>query len=148
MNGFTRREALSVLGTTAVAAGVCGLNACQTDPMKEEKPPTITSGTVTIGPVVEYPAGSASVKFVELYGIVVVNDSGTPVAIRPKCTHMGCIAKWKDETHTFECPCHGSIYNMLGQPIKGPAKRPLPAIACRRNDAGILTVDLTKLYSL
>jgi cytochrome b6-f complex iron-sulfur subunit len=41
------------------------------------------------------------------------------------CTHLGCLPKWVDTNHRFECPCHGSKYNLDGTYIEGPAPRGL-----------------------
>ncbi|MFN8527758.1 MAG: ubiquinol-cytochrome c reductase iron-sulfur subunit [Anaerolineae bacterium] len=41
------------------------------------------------------------------------------------CTHLGCLPKWSDSNHRFECPCHGSKYQIDGTYIEGPAPRSL-----------------------
>lgn len=41
------------------------------------------------------------------------------------CTHLGCLPKWSDTNHRFECPCHGSKYELDGHYIEGPAPRSL-----------------------
>ena len=148
MDGFSRRQVLSVLGA-ATAVSCCGAGGCQsTEEKAQEKPAQITSGTVTLGPASGFPAGSVHLQYQALYGIVVVNDSGTPVAIRPKCTHKGCLADWKDDQREFVCPCHGSKLNILGLPTHGPAEKPLAAVSCMKAADGTVSVDLTKLYMM
>ena len=142
MDGLTRREALGTTGSVIGAA--CLLGACQMH--DKDTPPLITSGTVNVGPATNYPAGRA--KLLPTYGIFIANDSGTPVAIRPKCTHLGCTVKWNESSHGYACPCHGSQFSLLGLPTAGPAKRPLPLIACGHENDGTLTVDLSRLYAL
>jgi Rieske Fe-S protein len=145
---LSRREALaSTLLATAAGTALCsGLGACGS--MSHEKKNLITTGSVDIGPAANYPAGSVSATYLDRYGIVIVNESGTPIAIRPKCTHMGCIAKWNPTDTEFQCPCHGSRFDTLGRPTKGPAKKPLPALAATPTPANTLMVDLDKLYAL
>lgn len=41
------------------------------------------------------------------------------------CTHLGCLPKWSVTNHRFECPCHGSKYELDGKYIEGPAPRSL-----------------------
>lgn len=41
------------------------------------------------------------------------------------CTHLGCLPKWVEATHRFECPCHGSKFELSGRYIEGPAPRSL-----------------------
>lgn len=41
------------------------------------------------------------------------------------CTHLGCLPKWSDTNGRFECPCHGSKFELNGKYIEGPAPRSL-----------------------
>jgi Rieske Fe-S protein len=141
----SRREVLGgVVGAAVVACGCGALGGCE---LNRDKPKVTTTGRVNIGPASNYPAGTANTSQVATYGIVVTNDSGVPLAIRPKCTHKGCTAKWDDKDFRFECPCHGSEFNLLGQAIRGPAKKPLPSVVAVRQPDGTLEVDLDKLYA-
>lgn len=47
------------------------------------------------------------------------------VALYGVCTHLGCLPKWVDTNGRFECPCHGSKYEIDGKYIEGPAPRSL-----------------------
>ncbi|MDP9273232.1 MAG: Rieske 2Fe-2S domain-containing protein [Chloroflexota bacterium] len=46
------------------------------------------------------------------------------LALYRKCPHLGCnIPPLCDKSHWFECLCHGSKYNILGEKRAGPAPR-------------------------
>ena len=47
------------------------------------------------------------------------------MAIYQKCAHLGCRVPFCDQSRWFECPCHGSKYNRVGEKRGGPAPRGL-----------------------
>ncbi|MCL2641667.1 MAG: Rieske 2Fe-2S domain-containing protein [Phycisphaerales bacterium] len=130
-----------------VAVGGGGIGGCAW--MDEKKKEMITRGVVNLGTTSDFPAGTANTKFMDTYGIVVVNASGDPAVVRPKCTHKGCVgnAKWEEDHNEFVCPADKSRFDLVGRVTKEPATRPLPAIRATRQPDGTLTVDLTKLYT-
>ena len=149
--GISLREVLGVAASLTVLGGAGSLGGCGALGSLGKKPaeeaPAIISGVVNIGPADDYRAGTASVRFWHTYGIVIANDSGPVMAIRPRCTHKGCLAQWQGEHLSYECPCHGSKFDLIGRVIKGPAVKPLPAVLCVKQEDGTLTVDLDKLYA-
>jgi cytochrome b6-f complex iron-sulfur subunit len=46
-------------------------------------------------------------------------------ALSQKCVHLGCRVPWCQTSQWFECPCHGSKYNRVGEKRGGPAPRGL-----------------------
>jgi cytochrome b6-f complex iron-sulfur subunit len=46
-------------------------------------------------------------------------------ALYQVCPHLGCIPKWVPTNNRFECPCHGSKFELDGIWIEGPAPRGL-----------------------
>ena len=44
------------------------------------------------------------------------------------CTHLGCEVQWNDAEISWDCPCHGSRYDVDGNPIEGPTLKPLTKI--------------------
>ena len=45
------------------------------------------------------------------------------VALWQKCPHLGCRVPSCETSQWFECPCHGSQYNRVGEKRGGPAPR-------------------------
>jgi Rieske Fe-S protein len=55
------------------------------------------------------------------------DDNGQPHAVSATCTHKGCTVSWNNADRTWDCLCHGSMFNADGTVIHGPAVKPLPA---------------------
>lgn len=47
------------------------------------------------------------------------------IAISAVCTHMKCILEYKKEEKIINCPCHGALFDLNGNPLKGPPSFPL-----------------------
>ena len=63
------------------------------------------------------------------------------VAIYQRCVHLGCRVPWCNSSQGFECPCHGSKYNMVGEYYAGPAPRNLDRFVVSVNSAGKFIID-------
>ncbi|MGG2399942.1 FAD-dependent oxidoreductase [Pseudomonas sp. SH1-B] len=53
------------------------------------------------------------------------DNQGALHALSAACTHMGCAVTWNNADRTWDCPCHGSIFEADGQVRHGPAHEPL-----------------------
>lgn len=62
------------------------------------------------------------------------------MAVWQKCVHLGCRVPWCSTSQGFECPCHGSKYNSIGEYDAGPAPRNLDRFTVEVNDAGDLII--------
>lgn len=50
------------------------------------------------------------------------------VTLSSTCTHLGCRVSWNPEAGEIQCPCHGGIYDRLGNVKSGPPPLPLPRL--------------------
>ena len=62
------------------------------------------------------------------------------VALYQKCPHLGCRVPECKTSQWFECPCHGSQYNQVGEKKGGPAPRGMDRFATEVSGT-TLTVD-------
>lgn len=60
------------------------------------------------------------------------------MALYWKCVHLGCTVPWNDGAKKFLCPCHGSVYDLNGQNIAGPAPRPMDQMEIKVNGEEII----------
>ena len=79
----------------------------------------------------------------ELTGMAAGVESGFEsgvVALYQKCPHLGCRVPECVSSQWFECPCHGSQFNQVGEKRGGPSPRGMDRFAMTVAD-GVLTVD-------
>jgi nitrite reductase/ring-hydroxylating ferredoxin subunit len=50
---------------------------------------------------------------------------GTLVALSGRCTHLGCAVAFNGDEQSWDCPCHGSRFDLSGAVLQGPAVAPL-----------------------
>jgi cytochrome b6-f complex iron-sulfur subunit len=62
------------------------------------------------------------------------------IALWQTCPHLGCRVPECATSQWFECPCHGSQYNQVGEKQGGPAPRGMDGFAMEVR-GGVLTVD-------
>ncbi len=59
---------------------------------------------------------------------VVTTDGKNFTVFDPHCTHLGCLYAWTPGLQRFQCPCHGSVFDINGKVLAGPAPRPLDKV--------------------
>ena len=99
--------------------------------------------------ITEYPNGAvekarAAYSANELTGMeagLALGLDGGVIAIYQKCPHLGCRVPECVTSQWFECPCHGSQYNRVGEKRGGPAPRGMDRFAMSVSADGVLTVD-------
>jgi cytochrome b6-f complex iron-sulfur subunit len=78
-------------------------------------------GKLKLGPRSDFDVGTAT-EFTE-GRLWLVNAKGDLFALSEKCPHLGCKVPFCESSGRFECPCHGSVFDLAGEYIQGPAPR-------------------------
>src|SRR5215204_2828278 len=91
--------------------------------------------------ITEYPADALpKARSVYSENIVAGMEQGI-VALYQKCPHLGCRVPECATSQWFECPCHGSQYNRVGEKKAGPAPRGMDRFPVTIAGNGDVTVD-------
>lgn len=53
------------------------------------------------------------------------DETGATHGVSMRCTHLGCLVRFNAAERTWDCPCHGSRFDIDGGVLEGPATRPL-----------------------
>ena len=103
-----------------------------------------SGGTLVLGKPSSYPPQSAT--YVPDGRLFVANTGTRIFALSQRCPHLGCRVPFCDSSGRFECPCHGSVYDLDGEWIKGPAPRGLDRYQLTLDSStGALVADTTKV---
>jgi len=102
---------------------------------------TLSVPKASIPPVNGQPFTNSAGKF------YLVHTEDGVLALYWKCVHLGCtVPPFNQATQSFNCPCHGSIYNYEGVRIGGPAPRPLDYMSCSLSDSGDINVNTGAIH--
>ena len=58
--------------------------------------------------------------------------NGEIYAVKPNCSHLGCLLSWNNLDKTWDCPCHGSRFDYMGKNIYEPAIKNLEKIVYKK----------------
>ena len=53
------------------------------------------------------------------------DERGGLHAVSVRCTHLGCLVRFTAAERSWDCPCHGSRFDVDGAVLEGPATDPL-----------------------
>lgn len=93
-------------------------------------------GVVKAGERSEFPEGT--VRYFPNGRFYVASHEGKLQALYQKCPHLGCRVPFCETSKRFECPCHGSAYNIKGERLDGPAPRGLDRFPVSVEDGQVL----------
>ena len=105
------------------------------------QPPTAAG---TTGPIRTVPAGairSTTVVEVKPARGYLTKEGDEVIALSWRCPHLGCRVPWCDSSAEFECPCHGSIFNRVGEYREGPAPRGMDRYPTTVDENGVVVID-------
>ncbi len=104
-----------------------------------EPPGEVLLPSITLNEAFAYREGS--VTYVPQVLAWLFHDSDGFYAISATCTHLGCTVAYNPEG--FNCPCHGSQFNLKGRVTQGPAIKPLPYYEVRFSEDNRVVIDST-----
>ncbi|MFL6674639.1 MAG: FAD-dependent oxidoreductase [Massilia sp.] len=55
-------------------------------------------------------------------------ESGELHVLSAACTHLDCVVHWNGAERSWDCPCHGSRFDVHGTVLHGPAARALEQV--------------------
>ena len=99
-------------------------------------------GVMEVGAVGDFTPASVTAFPGGRFYLVRLADGGF-LAMSSRCTHLGCMVPWSEQTKTFPCPCHASVFDITGEVLAAPAPRALDLhpVAIQ---GGVLKVDAGK----
>ena len=53
------------------------------------------------------------------------DDDGVAHGVSLRCTHLGCLLHFNAAERSWDCPCHGSRFDVDGAVLAGPATEAL-----------------------
>jgi len=100
-----------------------------------------TGGKLALGSPANFAKDSAT--YITEGRLFVANANGHLFAVSQRCPHLGCRVPFCESSGRFECPCHGSKFDLAGEWIEGPAPRGMDQYELALED-GVLTVDTSR----
>ena len=67
------------------------------------------------------PAGRASCARAWARSAFNRDESGVAHGVSLRCTHLGCLLHFNAAERSWDCPCHGSRFDVDGSVLAGPA---------------------------
>jgi cytochrome b6-f complex iron-sulfur subunit len=137
---WSRRDLLTGSGWAAVLATL-GLAALGSARMLRARVRAGPRSLLVLGPPDELAVGEVSTRHSRSHQLVVVRSAAGIYALSTVCTHLGCVLDFEPAARLLACPCHGARFDLGGDPLVGPASRPLERLSIHRDDTGRLLVD-------
>jgi glycine/D-amino acid oxidase-like deaminating enzyme/nitrite reductase/ring-hydroxylating ferredoxin subunit len=86
-------------------------------------------GRIRSAPADELAVGEGGIVDVDGKAVAAYRDEqGGVHAVSATCTHLGCTVRWNGAERSWDCPCHGSRFDLDGTVLTGPAVTPLERV--------------------
>ena len=85
------------------------------------------TGPVEVAKISKFERGTAAKRRIQGRTVMIIHDfAGRFHAVSGDCTHLDtCQLDWSEERQQLLCPCHGGVFDALGNVVDGPANAPL-----------------------
>lgn len=135
-----------VLGSAAAMIGPRWTSTVLADVTSTGPGPGVIRLKASAFPALANPNGSIQIKFITYIEPLTLNrvTADRFVALDSICTHAGCtVDRFVRANNHMRCPCHGSLYDIEGNVIRGPAEEPLGRFATSYDAASdIISITL------
>ena len=130
------------LGLTSLWTAGAAIGVFFADIMRLPKPQVLpeASNWFRVGSPIEYPSGTLRILAEQKVRIISTPEGIAAMSLI--CTHLGCIVG--ETADGFQCPCHGSVFDVQGRVVGGPAPRPLRWLEVSQAVDGTLLVNSSK----
>jgi cytochrome b6-f complex iron-sulfur subunit len=135
---LSRRKALGLIGSTAICVaglgtGLTGISFLSPNVLLEPSPLLALTklSSLRAGAFAPFPGQKVYLR----------RTAAGIYAMSAVCTHLGCMTRFQARLGRIECPCHGSIFDLEGRVVKGPAPRPLARYKVRIDAEELVVVD-------
>ncbi len=100
-------------------------------------------GEVTAGAAAAFPEGR--VRYISAGRFYLTRTAGELLALYQGCPHLGCRVPFCESSGQFECPCHGSSFNLRGEYVAGPSPRGLDRFPVHVTEEGVIVDTGTRI---
>jgi menaquinol-cytochrome c reductase iron-sulfur subunit len=139
---FLKTSSISIIVVSSGLLGIPFLNSIIDPVLKKTAVPYSKVGSLEslpTGQPVNIPfltsSKDAYLNNTEMHNLwVIKNTNDTVTAFSPICPHLGCSYNWNASSNHFECPCHGSVFDLNGKVLAGPSPRGLDTLPIKIKD--------------
>ena len=136
-NRLNRRDLLNIGWAAATLALVGQAGVAMYRFFKPQIQQGLFGSVINAGQVDEFQPGTVTHVQKGRFYISRLEDGGI-LALWQRCPHLGCSVPWRNADEIFNCPCHSSIFNVVGEVVSGPSPRPMDLFPVKTIDEEIL----------